>query len=134
MRNRRRLFGVALPFLMLALASLACDLEASMGELTSEPQTFTATGGWEYYWSAEVTPGKEYEVSIATPDRDTPPFYAVLTVSGRDCEDCRDSDSGYVTIDGLSASIIAPQSGKLRIRVYVRDMSTNCVIQLREVG
>lgn len=136
MRNRRSLFGVVLPFLMLALVSLACDLEASMGQLTSEPQTFTATEGWEYDWSAEVTPGKEYEVSIATVDRSQPPVQAILHVVTEElCEECVFSADGLVLVDGLSTNFTATERGRVRISVYVLDGgSARCVIQIRAAG
>jgi hypothetical protein len=134
MQKRSRLLGFLLPLLMLALASLACDLEQEMANLTDEPQTFTAREGWEYVWRAEVTPGKEYEVTIATVDRNEPPIYAIIDVTTEVlCEACIFSADGYVLADGLSVNFTAPERGRVRIQVFAREGLAECIIQIREI-
>jgi len=131
--KRKHLLGFLLPFLMLSLASLACDLEQNLGELTNEPQTFEAREGWEYDWNAPVTPGNEYEVTLALADANTKPIYVIIdAITEVLCEECYSSIEGEVTVDGLSITFTASESGRAIIRVYVLAGGGRSIIQIRD--
>ncbi len=116
----------------LALAIVACDFEQNMGTLENS-ETFEVRGGHDYNWTAEVAPGKEYEVILTSADLEFTGSYLRLSVTnGEECVGCILSVSGPVTKNGLSVNFIAPDSSKARIWVYVREGNVKCIIQIRE--
>ena len=132
--QRKNVIGIALPFLMLALANIACDLEQSLGELHGK-QEFLAQGGWDYDWYAQVTPGAKYEVIVSSIGLGYTGGFLVLEITnGLTCADCSLSNSGTITADGIRATFIAPDSGRARIYVYVREGTYECSIEIREIS
>lgn len=116
----------------LALVTVACNLKHTMGTLENS-ETFEIQGGHDYTWTAEVVPGKEYEVILTSADLEFTGSYLRLSVTnGEECEGCTSSVGGPATQDGLSVNFIAPDSGRARIWVYVREGNVECIIQIHE--
>lgn len=133
-RNVKNTMGVILPLLALVLASIACDLERSAGELNGS-QMFEARVDGTTLWYAPVDPGRKYQVTVSSAQLDYTGGFLVLEIAnGLTCSDCVLSTSGTITRNGIRTTFVAPEGGRVRINAHVREGTYECKIEISPIG
>lgn len=133
----RRNMHIAVTFVCLTLAVLACDLQMSMGSLApdSQVQTYTLTGD-ENIWQAELTPGAKYKVELTIEkiiEGSSDDRVYLRVPAGESCDSCEDEVSITLAERQAALYFVAPADGKVSIIASLSGGSVDCTVQIEQV-
>jgi hypothetical protein len=134
--DMRGLLRILLTVTMLVVATIACDLEYhnAGGKIIANgaPLHFKAHDGDQFFWDIEVTPGKEYELSLKQAD----PLKDSSVSSEINCPDCeRRIERSFLVLDVVRLTFKGATNGKGTVYMWwfnSRARSCECTIQLIE--